>query len=94
MLHGLLRLILLPIRLVLGLLIFILSILVGIGKAVLYFFMGLCLIIGLGMLFVGSGVLGVQLLLVAFLLSPLGIPLIGTAILGFLKGVHRAIKYI
>jgi len=94
MIRGLVRLLLFPIRLILAALILVLSILVGVGKAVLYLLMGLCILVALGFFFVGSSVMGVQLLIVAFLFSPLGIPLIGTVILGFVKGIYRVVNYI
>ena len=38
--------------------------------------------------------LGIEALILGFLLSPCGIPMVGAAIIAFLKGINEAIKSI
>lgn len=94
MLRGLVKLILFPINLLLSLCTLVFSILFGLGKVLLYPLMGICLLVGIGALIYGAIPIAVGAFILAFLLGPLGIPMVGTVFINLLKGVNKTLKSI
>lgn len=71
-----------------------LTFLLGIGTTILYFLMLMCIIAAIGSFMQKEVSLGIEALILGFLLSPYGIPMVGAAIIAFLKGINEAIKSI
>ena len=94
MLRGLVKLILFPVNLFLSLLTLMLSILFGLGKIFLYTLMGICLVVGFFALIHGMGSVALGAFILAFLLGPLGIPLVGALLIKLLKGINKALRSI
>lgn len=86
------KIILFPISLSLSILIAFLTFLLAIGTMVLYFLMLMCVIVGVISLFQKDFSIGIEALVLGFLLSPYGIPMVGAAIIAFLQGINKAIR--
>lgn len=54
----------------------------------------MCIIAAIGSFMQKEVSLGIEALVLGFLLSPYGIPVVGAAIIAFLKGINEAIKSI
>lgn len=92
--RWILEIILLPIRLLLSILTAFLTFLLGIGTTILYFLMLMCIVATIGSFIQKDISLGIEVLVLGFLLSPYGIPMVGAAVIAFLQGINEAIKSI
>ena len=54
----------------------------------------MCIVVGVVSLFQKDFSIGIETLIVGFLLSPYGIPMVGAAVIAFLQGINEAIKSI
>ena len=54
----------------------------------------MCIVAAIGSFMQKDVSLGVEALVLGFLLSPYGIPMIGVAVIAFLQGINEAIKSI
>jgi len=54
----------------------------------------MCIVAAIGAFFQKNFAMGIESLVIGFLLSPYGIPMIGAVIIGFLQGINEAIKSI
>ena len=54
----------------------------------------MCVVVGVISLFQRDFSIGIEALIVGFLLSPYGIPMVGAAVIAFLQGINEAIKSI
>lgn len=54
----------------------------------------MCVVVGVVSLFQKNFSIGIEALIVGFLLSPYGIPMVGAAVIAFLQGLNEAIKSI
>ena len=88
------KIILFPISLVLSILTAFLTFLLGIGTTILYFLMLMCIVAAIGSFIQKDISLGIEALVLGFLLSPYGIPMVGVAVIAFLQGINEAIKSI
>ena len=86
------KIILFPISLVLSILTAFLTFLLAIGTTILYLLMLMCILVGVVSLFQKDFSIGIEALIIGFLLSPYGIPMIGEAVIAFLQGINKAIK--
>ncbi|GAD38198.1 hypothetical protein ANG2_0526, partial [Streptococcus constellatus subsp. constellatus SK53] len=86
--------ILFPIGLLISILTAFLTFLLGIGTAILYFLMLMCIVAAIGSFMQKDISLGIEALILGFLLSPYGIPMIGATVIAFLKGINEAIESI
>ena len=86
------KIILFPISLVLSILTAFLTFLLAIGTTILYLLMLMCVVVGVVSLFQKDFSIGIEALIIGFLLSPYGIPMIGEAVIAFLQGINKAIK--
>ena len=94
MLRWIIKILLFPISLLLSILIAFMTFLLSIGTVLLYFFKILC-VVGAIVLFIQNKILmGIEALVLGFLLSPYGIPMVGATVIAFLKGINEAIKSI
>ena len=94
MMRWIIKIILFPISLSLSILTAFLTFLLSIGTAILYLLMLMCIVAAIGAFFQKNFAMGIESLVIGFLLSPYGIPMIGAVIIGFLQGINEAIKSI
>ena len=93
--RWILKIILFPIRLLLSILTAFLTFLLGIGTTILYFLMLMCVFAAIGSFFMLHDTkAAIEALILGFLLSPYGIPMIGATVIAFLQGINEAIKSI
>ena len=93
--RWIIKIILFPISLLLSILTAFLTFILGIGTTILYFLMLMCIIVATIGSFMQKDIsLGVEVLVLGFLLSPYGIPMVGAAIIAFLQGINEVIKSI
>ena len=89
------KIILFPISLSLSILTAFLTFLLSIGTAILYLLMLMCVFVAIGSFFMLHNTrAAIEALIIGFLVSPYGIPMIGVVIIAFLQGVNEAIKSI
>ena len=92
--RWIIKIILFPISLILSILTAFLTFLLAIGTTILYLLMLMCVVVGVVSLFQKVFLIGIEALIVGFLLSPYGIPMVGAAVIAFLQGINEAIKSI
>ena len=90
--RWIIKIILFPISLVLSILTAFLTFLLAIGTTILYLLMLMRILVGVVSLFQKDFSIGIEALIIGFLLSPYGIPMIGEAVIAFLQGINKAIK--
>lgn len=88
------KIILFPIRLVLSILTAFLTFLLGIGTALLYLLMMFCIFGAIASFLQKEVTIGIEALIIGFLVSPYGIPMVGAVVIAFLQGINEAIKSI
>ena len=72
-----------------------LTFLLSIGTAILYLLMLMCVFTAIGSFFMLHNTkVAIEALIIGFLLSPYGIPMIGATIIAFIQGINEAIKSI
>ena len=94
MMRWIIKIILFPISLALSILTAFLTFLLAIGTTILYLLMLMCVVVGGVSLFQKDFSIGIEALILGFLLSPYGIPMIGATVIAFLQGINEAIKSI
>ena len=94
MIRWIIKIILFTIRLLLSILTAFLTFLLGIGTTILYFLMLMCIVAAMGSFIQKDISLGIEALVLGFLLSPYGIPMVGATVIAFLKGINEVIKSI
>ena len=92
--RWIIKIILFPVSLVLSILTAFLIFLLAIGITILYLLMLMCVVVGVVSLFQKNFSIGIEALIVGFLLSPYGIPMVGVAVIAFLEGINEAIKLV
>lgn len=92
--RWILKIILFPINLLLSILTAFITFLLGIGTTILYFLMLMCIVDVIGSFMQKDVSLGIEALVLGFLLSPYGIPMVRAAVIAFLQGINEAIKSI
>ena len=94
MIRWIIKIILFPISLLLSVLTAFLTFLLGIGTALLYLLMMFCIFGAIASFLQKEVTIGIEALVLGFLLSPYGIPMVGVAVIAFLQGINEAIKSI
>ncbi|AXI26800.1 MULTISPECIES: CD1845 family protein [Gemella] len=92
--RWILKIILFPISLVLSILTAFLTFLLAIGTTILYLLMLMCVVVGIVSLFQKDFSIGIEALILDFLLSPYGISMVGAAIIAFMKGINEKISLV
>ena len=92
--RWIIKIILFPISLALSILTAFLTFLLAIGTTILYLLMLMCVVVGVVSLFQKDFSIGIGALILGFLLSPYGIPMVGATVIAFLQGINEAIKSI
>ena len=90
--RWIIKIILFPISLVLSILTAFLTFLLSIGTAVLYLLMMFCIIGAIASFLQKEVTIGIEALIIGFLVSPYGIPMVGAAVIAFLQGINERIK--
>ena len=88
------KIILFPISLLLSILTVFLTFLLTIGTVILYLLMMFCIFRGNSIFLQKEVTIGIEALIIGFLLSPYGIPMVGVAFIAFLEGINEAIKLV
>ena len=94
MIRWIVKIILFPISLLLSILTAFLTFILGIGTTILYFLMLMCIVAAIGSFMQKDVSLGIEALIIGFLVSPYGIPMVGATVIAFLQGINEAIKSI
>lgn len=92
--RWIIKVVLFPISLLLSIIIAFLTFLLSIGTAILYLLMIFCIFGAVASFLRKEVTTGIQALIIGFLVSPYGIPLVGATVIAFLKGINEAIKSI
>ena len=87
-----LKIILFPISLVLGVLTAFLKFLLGIGTALLYIIVLLCTFGAIASFIQGEVGTGISGLIIGFLFSPYGLPMIGATVIAFNEVINDMIR--
>ena len=90
--RWIIKIILFPISLVLSILTAFLTFLLSIGTALLYLLMMFCIFGAIASFLQKEVTIGIEALILGFLLSPYGIPMVGAVIIAFLEGINRKIR--
>ncbi|HGA4625833.1 TPA: CD1845 family protein [Streptococcus pyogenes] len=88
------KIILFPISLALSILTAFLTFLLGIGTAILYLLMMFCILGAIASFLQKEVTIGIEALIIGFLVSPYGVPMIGATVIAFLQGINEEIKSI
>ena len=94
MMRWIIKIILFPISLLLSILTAFLTFILGIGTTILYFLMLMCVVAAIGSFMQKDVSLGIEALIIGFLVSPYGIPMVGATVIAFLQGINEVIKSI
>ena len=92
MMRWIIKIILFPISLLLSILTAFLTFILGIGTTILYFLMLMCIVAAIGSFMQKDISLGIEALVLGFLLSPYGIPMIGATVIAFIELINEKIK--
>lgn len=88
------KIVLFPISLLLSILTAFLTFILGIGTTILYFLMLMCIVAAIGSFMQKDVSLGIEALIIGFLVSPYVIPMVGATVIAFLQGINEVIKSI
>lgn len=92
--RWIIKIILFPISLVLRIFIAFLKFLLGIVASILYLLMIFCIFGEIASFLQKEVTIGIEALIIGFLVSPYGIPMVGATVIAFLQGINEAIKSI
>ena len=92
MIRWIIKIILFPISLLLSVLTAFLTFLLGIGTALLYLLMMFCIFGAIASFIQGEVGIGISGLIIGFLFSPYGLPMIGATVIAFIELINEKIK--
>ncbi len=92
--RWMIKIILFPISLILKIMTVFLAFVLSIGTGILYLLMMFCIFGAIASFLQKEVTIGIEALILGFLLSPYGIPMVGATVIAFLKGINEAIKSI
>lgn len=92
--RWIIKIILFPISLVLSILTAFLTFLLGIGTALLYLLMMFCIFGAIASFLQKEVTIGIEALIIGFLVSPYGIPMVGATVIAFLESINEKIRSI
>ena len=81
-----------PIGLLLSVLTAFLTFLLSIGTSLLYLLKIFCILGAIASFLQKEVTIGIEALIIGFLISPYGIPMVGAAVIAFLQGINEKIK--
>ncbi|MEL3903490.1 MAG: CD1845 family protein [Treponema phagedenis] len=92
--RWIIKIILFPISLLLSILTAFLTFLLSIGTALLYLLMMFCIFGAIASFLQKEVTIGIEALIIGFLVSPYGVPMIGATVIVFFQGINEEIKSI
>ncbi|QZO77192.1 hypothetical protein HIF96_04040 [Helcococcus kunzii] len=92
--RWMIKIVLFPISFVLSILTAYLTFLLGIGTALLYLLMMFCIFGAIASFLQKEVTTGIEALIIGFLVSPYGVPMIGATVIAFFQGINEEIKSI
>lgn len=92
--RWILKIILFPISLLLSIFTAFLSFLLGIGTAILYLLMMFCIFGAIASFLQKEVTIGIEALIIGFLVSPYGMPMVGATVIAVLQGVNERIRLV
>ena len=90
--RWIIKIILFPFSLVLSILTAFLTFILGIGTALLYIIMVFCIFGALASFIQGKVGIGLSGLVIGFIFSPYGLPMIGATVIAFIELINKKIK--
>ena len=88
------KIVLFPISLILKILTVFLAFVLSIGTGILYLLMMFCIFGAIAAFLQKEVTIGIEALIIGFLVSPYGVPMIGATVIAFLQGINEEIKSI
>lgn len=92
--RWIIKIILFPINFLLSILTAFLTFLLGIGTALLYLLMMFFIFGAIAAFLQKEVTIGIEALIIGFLVSPYGVPMIGATVIAFFQGINEEIKSI
>ena len=92
--RWIIKIVLFPISFLLSILTAFLTFLLGIGTALLYLLMMFCIFGAIASFLQKEVTIGIEALIIGFLVSPYGVPMIGATVIEFFQGINEEIKSI
>ena len=92
--RWMIKIVLFPISFLLSILTAFLTFLLGIGTALLYLLMMFCIFGAIASFLQKEVTIGIEALIIGFLVSPYGVPMIGATVIEFFQGINEEIKSI
>ena len=92
--RWIIKIIFFPISFLLSILTAFLTFLLGIGTALLYLLMMFCIFGAIASFLQKEVTIGIEALIIGFLVSPYGVPMIGATVIAFLQEINEEIKSI
>jgi len=92
--RWIIKIIFFPISFLLSILTAFLTFLLGIGTALLYLLMMFCIFGAIASFLQKEVTIGIEALIIGFLVSPYGVPMIGATVIEFFQGINEEIKSI
>ncbi|HGI6853383.1 TPA: CD1845 family protein [Streptococcus pyogenes] len=92
--RWIIKIIFFPISFLLSILTAFMTFLLGIGTALLYLLMMFCILGAIASFLQKEVTIGIEALIIGFLVSLYGVPMIGATVIAFLQGINEEIKSI
>lgn len=92
--RWIIKIIFFPISFLLSILTAFLTFLLGIGTALLYLLMMFCIFGAIASFLQKEVTIGIEALIIGFLVSPYGVSMIGATVIVFFQGINEEIKSI
>ena len=92
--RWIIKIIFFPISFLLSILTAFMTFLLGIGTALLYLLMMFCILGAIASFLQKEVTIGIEALIIGFLVSPYGVPMIGATVIAFFQGINEEIKSI
>ena len=92
--RWMIKIVLFPISLILKILTVFLAFVLSIGTGILYLLMRFCIFGAIAAFLQKEVTIGIEALIIGFLVSPYGVPMIGATVIAFFQGINEEIKSI
>ena len=92
--RWMIKIVLFPISLILKILTVFLAFVLSIGTGILYLLMMFCIFGAIASFLQKEVTIGIEALIIGFLVSPYGVPMIGATVIAFFQGINEEIKSI
>ena len=92
--RWMIKIVLFPISLILKILTVFLAFVLSIGTGIMYLLMMFCIFGAIASFLQKEVTTGIEALIIGFLVSPYGVPMIGATVIAFFQGINEEIKSI